>query len=129
MFALNARPEAARRNSRRSSVFTELLFTAVLCVIIVEHSRLLELSRAPVAPAVSRGPSAAAAHTWRARSHRATRLRTTELIGATVGADSAGANILMVVFGGQDVYVNFGAGTVWGQILYFNILEMLKYKI
>lgn len=32
------------------------------------------------------------------------------LIGATVGAGSAGANILMVVFGGQDVYANLGAG-------------------
>jgi fructose-1,6-bisphosphatase/inositol monophosphatase family enzyme len=41
---------------------------------------------------------------------RATRVLTDELIGATVGAGSAGANILMVVFGGQDVYANLGAG-------------------
>ena len=45
-----------------------------------------------------------------AERQRATRVLTNALVGATVGAGSAGANILMVVFGGQDVYASFGAG-------------------
>jgi fructose-1,6-bisphosphatase/inositol monophosphatase family enzyme len=45
-----------------------------------------------------------------AERRRATRLLVDPIVGATVGTGSAGANILMIVFGGQDVYVNLGAG-------------------
>jgi fructose-1,6-bisphosphatase/inositol monophosphatase family enzyme len=41
---------------------------------------------------------------------RAIRLLSDPIVGATAGTGSAGGNILMVVFGGLDLYVNFGAG-------------------
>lgn len=41
---------------------------------------------------------------------RAIRLLSDPLVGATAGTGSAGGNILMAVFGGLDLYVNFGAG-------------------
>jgi fructose-1,6-bisphosphatase/inositol monophosphatase family enzyme len=41
---------------------------------------------------------------------RAIRLLGDPIVGATAGTGSAGGNILMAVFGGLDLYVNFGAG-------------------
>ena len=41
---------------------------------------------------------------------RAIRLLSDPIVGATAGTGSAGGNILMAVFGGLDLYVNFGAG-------------------
>jgi fructose-1,6-bisphosphatase/inositol monophosphatase family enzyme len=41
---------------------------------------------------------------------RAIQLLSDPIIGATAGTGSAGGNILMAVFGGLDLYVNFGAG-------------------
>jgi 3'-phosphoadenosine 5'-phosphosulfate (PAPS) 3'-phosphatase len=45
-----------------------------------------------------------------AERRRAARLLGDPIVGATVGTGSAGANILMAIFGGLDVYANFGAG-------------------
>jgi 3'-phosphoadenosine 5'-phosphosulfate (PAPS) 3'-phosphatase len=41
---------------------------------------------------------------------RALRLLGSDLVGATTGTGGAGGNVLMTVFGGQDLYANFGAG-------------------
>jgi 3'-phosphoadenosine 5'-phosphosulfate (PAPS) 3'-phosphatase len=40
----------------------------------------------------------------------ALRVHDSGLVGATTAAGNAGGNVLMIVFGGQDVYANFGAG-------------------
>ena len=45
-----------------------------------------------------------------AERRRATRVLADPIVGATVGTGSAGANILMAILGGLDVYANFGAG-------------------
>src|SRR6185437_9445850 len=41
---------------------------------------------------------------------RAAKVHASGIIGATTGAGNAGGNVMMSVFGGQDVYANFGAG-------------------
>jgi hypothetical protein len=41
---------------------------------------------------------------------RARRVYDSGIIGATTGTGGAGGNVMMIVFGGQDVYANFGAG-------------------
>ena len=41
----------------------------------------------------------------------ALRVQGTGIIGSSTGTGNAGGNVLMIVFGGQDVYANFGAGT------------------
>lgn len=41
---------------------------------------------------------------------RASKVHASGIIGATTGAGNAGGNVMMSVFGGQDVYANFGAG-------------------
>jgi len=41
---------------------------------------------------------------------RAVRAHEAGVIGSMTGAGNAGGNVLMMVFGGQDVYANFGAG-------------------
>jgi 3'-phosphoadenosine 5'-phosphosulfate (PAPS) 3'-phosphatase len=41
---------------------------------------------------------------------RARRVHESGLIGAATGVGGAGGNVMMVLFGGQDVYANFGAG-------------------
>jgi 3'-phosphoadenosine 5'-phosphosulfate (PAPS) 3'-phosphatase len=41
---------------------------------------------------------------------RAAKVHASGLIGATTGVGNAGGNVMMSVFGGQDVYANFGAG-------------------
>ena len=41
---------------------------------------------------------------------RARRVHESGIIGASTGVGSAGGNVMMVLFGGQDVYANFGAG-------------------
>jgi len=40
----------------------------------------------------------------------ARRVHDSGVIGVTTGTGGAGGNVMMVVFGGQDVYANFGAG-------------------
>ena len=41
---------------------------------------------------------------------RAARVHASGLIAATTGVGGAGGNVMMSIFGGQDVYANFGAG-------------------
>jgi 3'-phosphoadenosine 5'-phosphosulfate (PAPS) 3'-phosphatase len=41
---------------------------------------------------------------------RARRVYDSGILGATTGTGGAGGNVMMIVFGGQDVYANFGAG-------------------
>jgi len=41
----------------------------------------------------------------------ALRVQASGVISATTGTGGAGGNVMMIVFGGQDVYANFGAGT------------------
>jgi 3'-phosphoadenosine 5'-phosphosulfate (PAPS) 3'-phosphatase len=41
----------------------------------------------------------------------ALRVQGSGIIGSSTGTGNAGGNVLMIVFGGQDVYANFGAGT------------------
>jgi 3'-phosphoadenosine 5'-phosphosulfate (PAPS) 3'-phosphatase len=41
---------------------------------------------------------------------RAAKVHASGIIGATTGVGNAGGNVMMSVFGGQDVYANFGAG-------------------
>jgi 3'-phosphoadenosine 5'-phosphosulfate (PAPS) 3'-phosphatase len=41
---------------------------------------------------------------------RAARVYTSGIIAATTGVGGAGGNVMLSVFGGQDVYANFGAG-------------------
>ncbi len=41
---------------------------------------------------------------------RAAKIHASGIIGATTGVGNAGGNVMMSVFGGQDVYANFGAG-------------------
>jgi 3'-phosphoadenosine 5'-phosphosulfate (PAPS) 3'-phosphatase len=41
---------------------------------------------------------------------RARRVHESGLVGAATGVGGAGGNVMMVLFGGQDVYANFGAG-------------------
>jgi 3'-phosphoadenosine 5'-phosphosulfate (PAPS) 3'-phosphatase len=47
-----------------------------------------------------------------APSERALAMRVHEsgIISATTGVGGAGGNVMMTIFGGQDVYANFGAG-------------------
>lgn len=45
-----------------------------------------------------------------AEKARARRVHASGLIGAATGVGCAGGNVMMVLFGGQDVYANFGSG-------------------
>jgi hypothetical protein len=40
----------------------------------------------------------------------ARRVQDSGLVGSVTGTGGAGGNVMMTIFGGQDVYANFGAG-------------------